>query len=157
MPPGVANKKQERPRAPVVKLSCLQEHVHKKKVLEIVSHHSKYNIFKARNSCIVPGGFSMPLVALSIGTHVTLAKLYKLADPHMHVKSPGNSRRSRKRYEDILTNSCLIFKSPGYDFSNFITLLTAKMSYLNEGEVAHILAYQPSRLYVIISGWPASR
>ena len=42
MPPGVANKKQERPRAPVVKLSCLQEHVHKKKVLEIVSHHSKY-------------------------------------------------------------------------------------------------------------------
>ena len=93
--------KQERPRAPVVKLSCLQEHVHKKKVLEIVSHHSKYNIFKARNSCIVPGGFSMPLVVLSIGTHVTLAKLYKLADPHMHVKSPGNSRRCRKRYEDI--------------------------------------------------------
>ena len=44
--------KQERPRAPVVKLSCLQEHVHKKKVLEIVSHHSKYNMFKARNSCI---------------------------------------------------------------------------------------------------------
>ena len=79
---------QERPRAPVVKLSCLQEHVHKKKVLEIVSHHSKYNIFKARNSCIVPGVFSMPLVVLSIGTHVTLAKLYKSADPHMHVKSP---------------------------------------------------------------------
>ena len=93
--------KQERPRAPVVKLPCLQEHVHKTKVLEIVSHHSKYNIFKARNSCIVPGGFSMPPVVLSIGTHVTLAKLYKLADPHMHVKSPGNSRRSRKRYEDI--------------------------------------------------------
>ena len=95
------SKKQERPRAPVVKLPCLQEHVHKKKVLETVSHHSRYNIFKARNSCIVPGGFSMPLVVLSIGTHVTLAKLYKLADPHMHVKSPGNSRRSRKRYEDI--------------------------------------------------------
>ena len=98
----VMNKQQqERPRAPVVKLSCLQEHVHKKKVLEIVSHHSKYNMFKARNSCIVPGGFSVSLVVLSIGTHVTLAKLYKLADPHMHVKSPGNSRRSRKRYEDI--------------------------------------------------------
>ena len=90
--------KEERPRALVVKLSCLQEHVHKKKVLEIVSHHSKFNIFKARNSCKVPGGFSMPLVVLSIGTHVTLAKLYKLADPHMHVKSPGNSR---KRYEYI--------------------------------------------------------
>ena len=44
-------KQQERPRAPVVKLSYLQEHVHKKTVLEIVSHHSKYNIFKARNSC----------------------------------------------------------------------------------------------------------
>ena len=50
----------------------------------------------------------------------------------------------------VLTNSCLIFRSPGYGFSNFITLLTAKMNYLNEGEVAHILAYQPSRLYVII-------
>ena len=56
----------------------------------------------------------------------------------------------------FLAKSCLIFKSPGYGFSNFITLLTAKMSYLNEGEVAHILAYQPSRLYVIISGWTAS-
>ena len=98
---GFDQQEQERPRAPVVKLPCLQEHVHKKKVLEIVSHHSKYNIFKARNSCIVPGGFSMPPVVLSIGTHVTLAKLYKLADPHMHVKSPGNSWRSRKRYEDI--------------------------------------------------------
>ena len=32
---------------------------------------------------VVPGGFSMPLVVLSIGTHVTLAKLNKLADPHM--------------------------------------------------------------------------
>ena len=61
-----------------MKLSCLQEHVHKK-VLEIVSHHSKYNMFKARNRCIVPGGFSVPLVVLSIGTHVTLAKLYKTA------------------------------------------------------------------------------
>ena len=76
-------REQERPRAPVVKLSCLQEHVHKKKVLEIVSHPSKYNMFKARNSCIVPGSFSMPLVVLSIGTHVTLAKLYKLADTHV--------------------------------------------------------------------------
>ena len=140
-----------------MKLSCLQEHVHKKKVLEIVSHHSKYNIFKARNSCIVPGGFSMPLVVLSIGTHVTLAKLYKLADPHMHVKSPEIPGDPEKDMKIFLTNSCLIFKSPGYGFSNFITLLTAKMSYLNEGEVAHILAYQPSRLYVIISGWPASR
>ena len=58
---------------------------------------------------------------------------------------PGDAEKDMKIF---LTNSCLIFISPGYGFSNFITLLTAKMNYLNEGEVAHILAYQPSRLYV---------
>ena len=99
----------------------------------------------------------MPLVVLSIGIHVTLAMLYKLADPHMHVKTPEIPGDPEKDMKIFLTNSCLNFKSQWYGFSNFITLLTAKMSYLNEGKVAHILAYQPSRLYVIISGWPASR
>ena len=66
------------------------------KVLEIVPHHFKCSIFKARNSCIVPAGSFLPLVVLSIGPHVFLTKLCKLPDPFMHVKSTGNSWRSRK-------------------------------------------------------------